>query len=178
MRILATLILSLAGLAAVAADPSAADRPAADPPAALQRWAILASAEVRATGIADLLAATLAQDASLVLVERELLDRTMKEIDLSTFLGAGSTAARLQLGKTLAAEGLILLSVEKRPEGQALRLDLCDCRYGARLRSEWLRHEAANQEGVVKRCAAMLDDVRRQYRAGVRRIVCVPDFVS
>jgi len=173
MRFLAAAILSLAAMAVPAAEPAATEQPAA-----LQRWAILASADVRATGIADLLGARLAQDASLILVERELLDRTMKELDLSTFLGAGSTAARLQLGKTLAAEGLILLSVEKRPEGQALRLDLCDCRYGARLRSEWLRHEAADREATAKRCAAMLDDVRRQYRAGVRRIVCVPDFVS
>lgn len=173
MRVLATVFLSLAGLAAVAAEP-----PATEQPAALQRWGILATEEVRATGIADLLGAALAADESLVLVERELLDRAMKELDVSTFLGAGSTAARLQLGKTLAAEGLILLSVDKRPEGQALRLDLCDCRYGARLRSEWLRHEAADREVAVKRCAALLDEVRRQYRAGVRRIVCVPDFVS
>lgn len=175
MRLLTAAILAWTSLAALA---TRASEPSSAPPGSLDRWGIVASEEVRAAGISDLLGAVLSKEASLQLVERELLDRTLKELDLAAFLGAGSTAARLTLGKTLAAEGLILLSIEKRQGGDALRVDLCDCRYGARLRSEFLPYGAANREALVRRCTTTLDEVRRQYRSGVRRIVCVPDFVS
>jgi hypothetical protein len=163
---------------AFAATSAVASEPAATPPASLHRWGILATEDVRATGLPDLIGAALSADTSLELVERELLAETLREIDLASVLGAKSTAARLQVGKTLGAQGLMLLSMEKHAGRNALRFDLCDCRYGVRLRSELLPYSAADREGLVRQCVARLGDVRRQHESGVRRIVCVTDFVS
>ena len=173
-------MLEAAFVAAVAfaATSAVASEPAAAPPASLHRWGILATEDVRATGLPDLIGAALSADTSLELVERELLAETLREIDLASVLGAKSTAARLQVGKTLGAQGLMLLSMEKHAGRDALRFDLCDCRYGVRLRSEMLPYAAADREGLVQRCVARLGEVRRQHESGVRRIVCVTDFVS
>ncbi len=144
---------------------------------AFQRWAIIATQPVTNDGLTDLLTAQLSKDATIQLVERDRLNEVTRELQLSTLLEAASEH-RLQLGKMIGADALLLLTVEERQDKPVLRVVVSDCRYGARLRSGYFRYRASDLEPTVQQCVSMINDVRRQFPTQIQYIVGVSPFLS
>ncbi len=117
---------------------------------AYQRWAIIASQPLEATGVTDLLTAELSQNSSVELVEREQLRLATKELELSAYFGAKAVSERLKLGQLLKADALLLLSLEERDKKQFVRLVIADCRYGARLGFEYLPFASEGADKTVE----------------------------
>jgi hypothetical protein len=80
------------------------------------RWAIISSADVKESGIPDLLTAQLSSDAGIELLEREDLEVATRELELSASTTSAASAKRLQLGRLLKADALLLLSIETREQ--------------------------------------------------------------
>ena len=91
----------------------------------LERWAVMATREVVASGLSDLLTVELSNNESLELVEREQLQAAMSELQLSTLVRADQVGSRLQLGRTLKANALMVLSYERTDGKQLLRVVVC-----------------------------------------------------
>lgn len=143
-----------------------------------RRWAIVATPELRAVGLSDLLAAQLSQDDSIELVEREQIDLALRELDLATHFGADDTARRLELGKLLKADAMLLLSVRQN-EGQSLvRLIVSDCVYGARLSESFQLMKEGQIGETAEWVAASLAATRARFQSGVKRLIAVPPLLS
>src|SRR5688572_27630835 len=112
------------------------------------RWAVIASNPVLESGLADLLTVKLSQDDSIQLVERERLRDVTRELQLFSLLKAENIDQRLQLGKTLGAESLIVLSTEKRAGQQVLRVVVCDSTLGVRLWDGRFLNDDSDIEGL------------------------------
>ena len=80
----------------------------------LKRWAILASPEVRQGGLGDLLTAEATRLPGLELVERAELDRILGELTLASLGAADGPERRLQAGRLLRADALVLNRVHPR----------------------------------------------------------------
>ena len=118
--------------------PSGAETAAQQRPA-WHRWAIIASQDLQADGLPDLLTAELSRLGGLELVERERLDLAAKELEVAACFGSAAAGQRLRLGQWLKADGLLLLSIEQREQKKYVKVVISDCVYGARLRVETWR---------------------------------------
>jgi len=173
--------LAAALLAALAAACCAAPAAGADPGG--HRWAIVATPDVQQTGLVDLLTVELSKLDGVELVERAQLDAAMKELELTALFGAGAAGGRLKLGRVLGADVLVLLSrktsrLEAPAESkQFLQAVLCDCTCGARLRVEHLPEEG-DPAPLAEKIAGVVQQVRRQFKHGLRAVIGVPPFVS
>jgi len=109
-----------------------------------RRWAILATPAVEETGFVDLLTARLSEQEDLELIERQDLQRITAELELAAALAPQAAAQRLELGRLVGADGLLLLSLgaggvgktagEQGQPGAAnekpfLKLVICECHY-------------------------------------------------
>jgi len=147
-----------------------------------KRWAVVATPEVQATGLGDLLTAGLSKLDGVELVERAEFDAAIKELELAALFGA-KTATRTKLGRLLGADVLVLLSRTTGgpdvPGGPTrfLKLVLCDCNCGARLRVEYLAEEDGPAR-LAEQIAGIVRQVRVQFKDGLRAVVSVPPFVS
>jgi curli production assembly/transport component CsgG len=123
--------LTVGPLAILVALLASSFAPAADqrqsPPPALRRWAVLATNELRETGLADLLTVKLSQD-DFDLVERKQLAAITKEFELSKLLGADGAAQRLRVGQLMKADALLLLSLVEYDKMKFVKLVISDCR--------------------------------------------------
>lgn len=159
-----------------AADPAAA---ATAPALPEQRWALLASEELRASAFADILAVCLADLPGLQWVERERLAEVADELVVSAVGGADGAESRLKLGKLLRADALLIVRVEGDGKAKRLRVIASDCATGARVGDELTaapgngdaEHVAAAVRGVVER-------TRIRFADGIRAIIGIPHFVS
>ncbi len=144
----------------------------------LRRWALVATEEVSESGLVDLLTVELSQNDSLQLVERERLQEAMRELQLATLVKADQVEQRLRLGKTLRADALMVLSIERRDGRRLLRVVVCDSRLGVRL---WHGSFAYNDESdvtqLVEHCATTIGEVRQRFAGGIRHIIAVPPFL-
>lgn len=147
------------------------------------RWAIISAPEVHKSGLSDLLTVELSQMKTIDLVERERLDAATRELELSALSTAEAAAGRLKLGRVLGADVLVLLSRATRspgsPDGsrQFIKLVLCDCTSGARLRVEYLPADD-DAARVAEKIGAIARQVRSQFQDGLRALLGVPPFVS
>ena len=160
----------------------------------LQRWAVVAAEPLRDTGFSDLLAAELSAREGLELVERENLAEILAELELSASMGAEAAAKRVELGRLLSANALVLVSLEERerPPDRVdrekrsaadetetfLRLVISDCRYGARLRLEYLPYSADRLDRLSVGCADLVDQTRSHFAGGVEQVIAVTPFLS
>ena len=133
-------------------------------PAKLTHWAILADSEV-----GDLLTAELSERNTLELVERVKIEQVLKEQQLAAM---SQTAARIELGKILAASRL--LSVEQIGKQHRIRVFDTDC--GALLFDVNL--DESNLETLCKNIGLLVDLVEERYRNGIRAVVAVTHLVS
>lgn len=141
----------------------------------LRRWAVLASKEVRDSGLPDLLSAKLSQTESVELVEREQVDLAARELELSTLLGA-QAVGRLDLGRRLRADALLLLS-HTDDQGE-LRVVICECRQGARIGLFEFPTGASQTDELADQLTRQVVEVRKRFGAGIRLIVGVTPFLS
>jgi hypothetical protein len=173
-RLLAPACLALLGAIALSSVSHCAD---AAEEVKLRRWAIIATEDQHAASVGDLLTARLTEQKGIELVERERLDAVLREIKLSALSGSTAPADRLSLGKLLKADGLVIISIEKRADRSILKTVFCETSYGLRLRVEYHSTEV-ELDDVVKRCADSLGHVRAHYAAGIKKIIGVPSLVS
>ncbi len=157
---------------------STGDGWAAKPSGQYKRWAVIATDNLNATGLTDLITAELSQLDSLELVERQQLAAVTKELELSAYFGSEATTGRLKLGQLLKADALLLLSLEERDKQQFVKLVVADCRYGARLRSEYLPFMAERVDGVAEQCVNAVRRTRAKFAGGIEQLIGVTHFLS
>ncbi|MGV3483862.1 MAG: hypothetical protein ACO1RT_05550 [Planctomycetaceae bacterium] len=129
------------------------------------------------SGLPDLLTVKLSQDQSIHFVERERLQEATRELQLDSLLKADHIQQRLQLGKTLGAESLLVLSAQRREGRQVLRVVVCDSTHGVRLWDGRFLNDK-NIEHLADQCVAVVAEVRQRFAGGIRRIFAVPAFLS
>lgn len=143
-----------------------------------RRWAVVATPEVTKSGVPDLLTVGLSEDESIELVERERLQEAMRELQLAALIKADNVEQRLQLGKTLGADALMLLSIEKQQDKRRLRVVVCGAKHGVRLWDGSVAFEDAELDDLVKQCATTVSEIRQRFAGGIQHIIAVPSFVS
>jgi len=145
--------------------------------AASGRWAILAAPEVEESGLSDLL--TIELSKSVELVERESLQRVMREVELSQIAAADGVGLRLRVGPQFKAERLVVLTVEKSvQQSPYLRLVICETGQGTRLlvhRAIWPTNDLAS---MARELAEVVSNVDKRFPNGVQRILGVGPFLS
>ncbi len=144
----------------------------------LHSWAVIASQPLLDSGFADLLTVRLSQDESIQLVERERLRDATRELQLAPLIQAENIDRRLQLGQTLKADTLMVLSSERDAERRLLRVVICDANLGVRLWEERLLDDGVDVDTLVEQCAGLVPEVRTRFASGVQRIIAVPPFLS
>lgn len=144
----------------------------------LQRWALLSTSDVRESGVADLLTSELSRQPEIELVERDRLQDVMRELQLTALVGPDQVGQRLQLGKTLRADALIVLSFVGRQDQKRLQMVVCDARLGVRIWRGSLAASDVDIEELVEQCVVTVSEVRQRFAGGVRHIVAVPPFLS
>lgn len=141
-----------------------------------RRWALIGTAEVVESGLPDLLTVELSKQDTIELVEREQLQEAMRELQLAALTKPDQVKQRLQLGRTLRADALMVMSFEHRREPKRMNIVVCDSKLGVRL---WRGALAAGDvEQLVEQCVTVVDEVRQRFAGGIHHIVAVPPFLS
>lgn len=157
-----------------------------------KRWAVVGDDSLRKTGLTDLLTAQLSQQPGIELVEREQLAAALRELEIDQVFGAEQASSRLQLGRLLAADAIVLLRKRggnvsgQRPPSRAprsqqrptLELVICDCRYGARLTTESIRFDPDAIGSLAERIQRSINETRHRFRDGITQLVAVTQFLS
>lgn len=138
---------------------------------------MIASPELQRVGVSDLLFAELSAK-SIEFVEREELNAVTKEIELAKLLGADATASRLKIGQLTKADALVLLSVVEHEKQRFVKLVICDCRYGARLRIEHFLLQKQAADKLATAVADVVAQTQTKFAGGVGRIVAVSPLLS
>lgn len=191
-----TLRIVLCAAAAVSLLPGAA--PAGEP---YKRWAVIASPDLQSAGLADLVALQLAEVPGIELVDREHLEEALRELHLNAAQGGeADVRTRLQLGRMLRADALLLLSMtagsadgtlpatsagasgaDSRPASdtqadQRIRVTIADCRQGVRLHVGVVTHEPEALETAARSVVQQVVSTRNRFPDGVRQIIGVSPF--
>ncbi|MFA8019252.1 hypothetical protein [Bremerella cremea] len=144
-----------------------------------QRWAIIATSEIAETGLVELVTAQLSRREAIQLVEREDLSLATRELELSALLSPENVLKRLELGKTLRANAMLLLSMESEDARQIVRAVVCDADLGVRLwQARFIYNGQADIESLAAQCVGSVDEVRQQFPDGVEHIIAIPPFLS
>ena len=162
-------------LAAGATEPG---DPAGGAPSPLRVWAVLAAPDLRRWGLEDLVVAGLSEDRTVTLVDREHLDLVARELSLGSMLEASGAGLRQKAGRIVKADALVLLSRETGDGKDFVRLVVCECRGGARLRVQYVPLEGGKVESAAKQVLAAVAQTRTHFSQGIRRVFGVPPFVS
>lgn len=144
---------------------------------AFRRWAVLSAPEVATTGLSDLLTSELSQ-RSFDLVEREQLAAITKEIELWKLLSPEGSSQRLKVGQLTKADALALLSLAEQDGKKSVKLVVCECRYGSRLKLEQFELATDRLDQVVTSLAAEIERTRMKFARGVEQIIAVSPFLS
>jgi hypothetical protein len=131
---------------------------------------------VQEAGVSDLLFAQLAGDQQVELVERERLADVVSELDLAAALGPKDAARRLELGKLLKAD---LLLIARRADQPQPHYQLVAAETGRGLRLLIDSHPVGKDAQAD--AAALLTAVQRaikKHREEIREVCAVPPFVS
>jgi hypothetical protein len=108
------------------------------------RWAIVASEELRECGVADLLTVQLS-DMGIDLVERDAIDKVLKELNLAA-AGLADAERSLQFGRLVAADALLLIERGEPAGGSSQRIRLIETRTGIRLLDTLVLEKGLEQE--------------------------------
>jgi hypothetical protein len=183
-RTAATVVWVVCATAFLAALPVAGvagqePRPAADQPVAMLRtWAVLASEELRKSGLEDQVLVGLGADSTITLVDREHLDLIARELALGSLLDSSGAGSRRKAGAAVKADALVILNHESIEGKQYVRLVVCETRGGARLRVELIPLEDGKFDEAGKAIVSAIQDVRKHFAQGIKRVYGVPPFVS
>ena len=155
-----------------------AQPPATQPVTALRTWAVLASDELRKSGLEDQILAGLGTDRTITLVDREHLALVAKELALSSLLETSGAASRRKAGAAIRADALAILHLESAGGESFVRLVICETGAGARLAVECFPYKADHADEGGKAIVAAIERTRRRFRNGVQRVYAVPPMVS
>jgi hypothetical protein len=140
---------------------------------------LIATDEVVQSGLPDLLTVELSRNESLELVERESLQAATRELQFAALVKADHVSQRLQLGKTLRSNALMILSFERQMDRPVLYVVVCDADLGVRLwQGSFAYKDKSDVEKVVQHCAATVDEIRQRFAGGIQHIIAVPPFLS
>lgn len=153
---------------------AAASRPATT----LRTWAVLASEELRKSGLEDQIIAGLGTDKTITLVDRQHLDLVAKELVIGTLMNASDTSSRRKLGAAIRADVLAIFSLESANNEQFVRLVICETQAGARLLVDCVAYNADKPDQAAKAIVAAIEQTRHRFPQGVQRVYAVPPFVS
>lgn len=142
---------------------------------ALRRWAIVATEDVRQSGLADLLIAEATKLPEIELVDRDELDRFAHELAIGSL---AIPADRARAGRLLRANAPVLLSNSASDPAGTWRVVICECRQGARLSAVDIARQSASLEEAARLVSAEIARVREHYSGGIRLVVGVPPLVS
>jgi len=151
---------------------------AADAQFAYGRWAIITSAGQEETALGELVAAELTKVDDIELVEREQLHGIVNEQVLSTALSPEGAAGRLRIGAMLRADALLFVRMSGQGQARTVRIIAAECRSGTRLRVEELPWNMEKAPALAAHLRDLVVELRRQYPAGIERVVGVPGFIS
>lgn len=136
-------------------------------------WSVLSDPKLAA--VSDLLTVTLSQE-DIELVERDQLVEATREMSLVALSG-GDPKDRLQLGKLVGADFLLLLRKITAEKAEALQVLACDCKTGARLMEQVISFDDQRPDAAAESVAKVVRLVRVQYPEGVTRLVGVAPFL-
>jgi len=169
-----TFMARLATAGAAGQEP----RPAAGQPVAMLRtWAVLASEELRKSGLEDQVLVGLGADKTMTLVDRQQIKVVFQERALAEMFPAEAAGRRRDIGRVLKADALLLLSAETVEGREFIRLVICDTQAGARLRTDGLAWSPDRIGDAAEEVAARVRQVRKHFAHGVERVYGVPPFV-
>ena len=135
------------------------------------RWAILATPE-----LGDLLTVELSKRQDIELVERAEIDKVMRELEISAMFGEESIGKRLELGKILKADRLLVLKNDS--PGDSLEIFILDTEFGLMLFNSKITPQKTNDEHLCAGIAAIASQVNRRYQNGIHAVIAVSYFVS
>ena len=144
----------------------------------LDRWAIVGDQSVADAGVIELVTVELASSPDIELVERGDIARVLEEQEISLLAQATETARRIEMGRLLRADAILLLAASQQKNAGSLRVTIIDCRTGTRL---WVRLVAAPQAGVEECVAGVVKaakQTRERFAGGIRNTVGVLPFLS
>ena len=144
----------------------------------LNRWAIVATEEIRASGLADLVLIEAGKLSRMELVERDELERVANEFELDSLAGAAGVSQRLKAGRLLRADALVVLKSVAASESNRLRVVMIDSRRGARLATFETAIAKPSLERTAQSVAAEMERVRSHFADGVRLVIGVTPFIS
>jgi hypothetical protein len=110
----------------------------------VQRWAIV-SVDPLGSALADLLTPKLSQWTDVELVERDAIDKVLKELDLATG-GLAEAERSMQFGRLAAADALLLIERREPAGGSSQRIRLIETRTGIRLLDTLVLEKDLEQE--------------------------------
>ena len=162
----------------VAAEGEESGEPSGAASAAFRTWAVLSSPDLHSSGLEDQVIAGLSPDQAIMLVDRAHLDLVAKELSLSGMSNSSGTGLRQKAGRIVKADALVLLSRETAAGKDLVRLIICECRCGARLRVDYMPLENGKVEAAARQILAAIQETRRHFPQGLRQVLGVPPFVS
>jgi len=170
-----TFMARLATAGAAGQEP----RPAAGQSVAMLRtWAVLASEELRKSGLEDQVLVGLGADSTITLVDRQHLYLVARELALVSLLDSSGAGFRRKAGAAVKADALVILHLESTDGKPYVRLVICETRGGVRLRVELIPLEDGKSDEAGKAIVSAIQDVRKHFAQGVKRVYGVPPFVS
>lgn len=141
------------------------------------KWALMTSPDVQATGLGDLLTAEVTRGTGLVWLERDAVAAIAKELELAQLAGAGGGAARLQLGRSLGADALLLVTGLPDADPPSVRVVMAECRSGARLDAREYPSSVPPKQ-LCELIARRVVELRARFPRGVERVVGLAPFRS
>ena len=173
-----TIAMTALVLLPVVAQGAETGEPSGGASSVLRTWAVLSSPDLRSSGLEDQVIAGLSRDQATMLVDREHLDLVAKELSLGGMLKSSGTGLRQQAGKIVKADALVLLSRETAAGKDVVRLVICECHCGARLRVDYIPLDSGKAESAAAQIHAAIQETRRHFPQGLRWVFGVPPFVS
>jgi tetratricopeptide (TPR) repeat protein len=129
------------------------------------RWAIV-SVDPLGSALADLLTPKLSQWTDVELVERDAIDKVLKELDLAAG-GLAEAERSMQFGRLVAADALLLIERREPAGGSSQRIRLIETRTGIRLLDTRVLEKDLEQE--VTAVLQALHRGQRKLTAGTAR---------
>jgi len=141
------------------------------------RYALIASPETEKSGLIDLLTVRLSESDKLELVDRADIKRVMRELKLSSLSGEQGVSQRLQLGKILGADRLVVLQTTITEESSRLSLLIIDTETASTLFQGRIEKFNEVNDDILNTLNEIILDNIREYENGIWAIIAVPHFL-
>lgn len=135
------------------------------------RWAVITAPGFDHKEFGDLVLAKLSEKTDIELLERDEVQKVLKEIEITAVFGEKSIEKRQQLGVLLKADRLIVLSERDK-------IFILDTKYGLSLFSTRLEIDPEKPDQTCDAVVLFVESVNKRYQNGVKSILAVSYFVS